>query len=124
MGVVAQHFRPEFINRVDDIVVFQPLNRAQVGEIAKLQFEILKRRLADQDIEITLSAAAIDKLVEEGYDPVYGARPLKRVIQRRVENPLAQKILAGVFPPGCAVEVEWHDGDFTFTRALAASAAN
>ena len=123
MGVVAQHFRPEFINRVDDIVVFHPLNRAQVAEIAILQFDILRQRLADQDIEITLTPAAIEKLVEEGYDPVYGARPLKRVIQKRVENPLAQKILGGVFPPGCAVEVEWQDGGFTFSRQLAASAA-
>ena len=123
MGVVAQHFRPEFINRVDDIVVFHPLNRAQVAEIAILQFDILRQRLADQDIEITLTPAAIEKLVEEGYDPVYGARPLKRVIQKRIENPLAQKILGGVFPPGCAVEVEWQDGGFTFSRQLAASAA-
>ena len=123
MGVVAQHFRPEFIDRVDDIVVFHALNRAQVAEIAILQFDILRQRLADQDIEITLTPAAIEKLVEEGYDPVYGARPLKRVIQKRIENPLAQKILGGVFPPGCAVEVEWQDGGFTFSRQLAASAA-
>ncbi|MCB1683372.1 MAG: AAA family ATPase, partial [Pseudomonadales bacterium] len=123
LGIVGQHFRPEFINRVDDIVVFHPLDRAQVAEIAKLQFDILQKRLADQDIEITLTTEAVGKLVDEGYDPVYGARPLKRVLQKRIENPLAQKILAGEFPPGCAVEVSWEDGAFRFDRAQLASAA-
>jgi len=116
MGVVAQHFRPEFINRVDDIVVFHPLNREQVREIATIQFDVLERRLADQDIQLTLSAEAIDALVEEGYDPVYGARPLKRVIQKQIENPLASRLLAGDFAPGEQVKVGFHDGVFTFSH--------
>ena len=116
MGVVAQHFRPEFINRVDDIVVFQPLSREQVREIAGIQFEVLKQRLADQDIDLTLTDGAIEALVEEGYDPVYGARPLKRVIQKRVENPLASRLLAGDFGPGDTIRVAFHEGAFTFSH--------
>jgi ATP-dependent Clp protease ATP-binding subunit ClpB len=116
MGVVAQHFRPEFINRVDDIVVFHPLNREQVRAIATIQFDVLERRLADQDIQLTLSPEAIDALVEEGYDPVYGARPLKRVIQKQIENPLASRLLAGDFAPGQQIKVGFHDGTFTFSH--------
>jgi ATP-dependent Clp protease ATP-binding subunit ClpB len=116
MGVVAQHFRPEFINRVDDIVVFQPLSREQVREIAGIQFEVLKQRLADQDIDLTLTDGAIEALVEEGYDPVYGARPLKRVIQKRVENPLASRLLAGDFGPGDTIRVAFHEGAYTFSH--------
>ncbi len=114
MGVVAQHFRPEFINRVDDIVVFHPLDRDQVRKIAAIQFDVLERRLADQEIELTLSQEAVDALVEEGYDPVYGARPLKRVIQKRIENPLASRLLAGDFAPGDMIRVGYHDGTYTF----------
>ncbi len=114
MGVVAQHFRPEFINRIDDIVVFQPLSREQVREIAGIQFKVLEQRLEDQDIRIELSEPAVEALVEEGYDPVYGARPLKRVIQRRVENPLASRLLAGDFSPGDVIHVGFHDGEFAF----------
>jgi len=120
MSEVQQHFRPEFINRIDDIVVFQPLSREQVSEIASIQFDVLRARLADQDIDIELTADAIDTLVEEGYDPVYGARPLKRVIQKRIENPLAQRILAGDFPPGSTVRITMTDGDFRFQSAKAA----
>jgi len=120
MGEVQQHFRPEFINRIDDIVVFQPLSREQVSEIASIQFDVLRARLADQDIDIELTADAIDTLVEEGYDPVYGARPLKRVIQKRIENPLAQRLLAGDFPPGSTVRITMTDGDFRFQSAKAA----
>ncbi|HEY5647509.1 MAG TPA: ATP-dependent chaperone ClpB, partial [Pseudomonadales bacterium] len=120
MGEVQQHFRPEFINRVDDIVVFQPLSRDQVGEIASIQFDVLRARLADQDINIELTQEAVGALVEEGYDPVYGARPLKRVIQKRIENPLAQRILAGDFPPGSTIYVTMTDGGFRFQAARAA----
>jgi ATP-dependent Clp protease ATP-binding subunit ClpB len=116
MGVVAQHFRPEFINRVDDIVVFHPLSREQVREIATIQFRVLEERLRDQEIELRLSDAAVDALVEEGYDPVYGARPLKRVIQKQIENPLASSLLAGEFAPGDAVRIEFEDGRFVFGR--------
>ena len=114
MGVVAQHFRPEFINRVDDIVVFHPLTRDQVGAIATIQFQVLEQRLAEQEIELALSEDATEALVEEGYDPVYGARPLKRVIQRRIENPLATRLLSGEFGPGDTVRVGFEDGAFTF----------
>ncbi len=116
MGVVAQHFRPEFINRVDDIVVFHPLSRDDVRSIAGIQFEVLKARLAEQDMELVLQPDAADALVEEGYDPVYGARPLKRVIQKRVENPLANRLLAGDFVPGDAIHVRVADGEFTFSK--------
>ncbi len=114
MGVVAQHFRPEFINRIDDLVVFHPLDREQVRQIAEIQFQVLERRLEDQDIRIVLAPEAVDALVEEGYDPVYGARPLKRVIQRRVENPLASRLLAGDFGPGDTVRIGFADGAFSF----------
>ena len=121
MGVVSQHFRPEFLNRVDDIVVFHPLSREDVEQIAGIQFDILRARLGEQDLDIQLSAEAIGALVAEGYDPVYGARPLKRVLQKRVENPLAAKLLGGEFGPGDVVNVQFHDGEFTF-RATAADA--
>ena len=114
LGVVSQHFRPEFINRVDDMVVFHALARTHVRRIAELQFDILRARLEDQDIAIELTRHAVDALVEEGYDPVYGARPLKRVIQKRIENPLAAKLLGGAFTPGQSVRVDCAGGDFSF----------
>ncbi len=114
MGVVAQHFRPEFINRIDDIVVFHPLSAADVRQIATIQFQVLGQRLEEQDIRLALTPAAIDALVLEGYDPVYGARPLKRVIQKRIENPLATRLLRGDFGPGDRVSVEYEDETFTF----------
>lgn len=117
MGVVAQHFRPEFLNRVDDSVVFHPLALEHVGKIAEIQFDILRGRLGEQDLDITLSEAASTALVTEGYDPVYGARPLKRVIQRRVENPLATKLLAGEFGPGDVIDVQFGDGLFLFHKS-------
>jgi ATP-dependent Clp protease ATP-binding subunit ClpB len=120
MGVVAQHFRPEFINRVDDLVVFHPLGRDEVAQIAGLQIDILRHRLGEQDLSIELSEAALEALVEEGYDPVYGARPLKRVIQKRIENPLAQRLLSGEFPPGEVIEVGCVDGEFAFSGKRAA----
>ncbi len=100
MGVVTQHFRPEFLNRVDDVVVFHPLARDQIKGIARIQLEILQRRLADTDIELEIDEDALDFLCQVGYDPVYGARPLKRAIQRYVENPLAQEILSGRYGAG------------------------
>ena len=105
MGVVAQHFRPEFVNRVDDIVVFHPLAREHMRGIAEIQLNLLGERLAEQGIALDFEAAALDALIEEGYDPVYGARPLKRVLQHRLENPLAQALLAGSFVNGDVVQV-------------------
>jgi ATP-dependent Clp protease ATP-binding subunit ClpB len=105
MDVVGQHFRPEFINRVDDVVVFHPLSREHIRKIVDIQLGYLHDRLADRDMRIELSDAARDKLAEAGFDPVYGARPLKRAIQQQVENPLAQEILQGKFKPGDVIEV-------------------
>jgi len=106
MEVVAQHFRPEFINRVDDVVVFHALGREQIRIIVEIQLAHLRRRLAERDMQLELSDAAVDRLAEAGFDPVYGARPLKRAIQQQVENPLAQRILRGEFGPGVTVRVD------------------
>ncbi len=110
MEVVGQHFRPEFINRVDETVVFHPLGREQIRKIAGIQIEHLRRRLEDRELALDISDAALDLLGEAGFDPVYGARPLKRAIQHQLENPLAQKILAGEFSPGDTIKVD-ADGD-------------
>ena len=115
MEEVRNTFRPEFINRVDDTVVFHRLGREHMAQIAAIQFAVLRVRLAEQDLQIDIDDDALAALVNEGYDPVYGARPLKRVIQKRIENPLAQRILAGEFPPGATINVEENDGDFNFT---------
>ena len=123
LGVVRRHFRPEFINRIDDLVVFHSLDKAQVGRIAELQVELLRGRLQQQDVSISLADAARDALVEEGYDPVYGARPLKRVIQTRIENPLATKLLAGEVGPGDEVQVDYGEGAFSFRAGKTAEAA-
>ncbi len=125
MDVVAGHFRPEFINRIDDVVVFHPLGREQIRAIADLQIDILRRRLAEREIGLELTVAALDRIGEAGFDPVYGARPLKRAIQTRLENPLAQEILAGHFSPGDVVHID-ASGDhleFTSSRGDTASAA-
>jgi ATP-dependent Clp protease ATP-binding subunit ClpB len=105
MEIVSQHFRPEFINRVDDVVVFHPLGRGHIRRIVDIQLGYLHERLADREMKIVLSDAARDRLAEAGFDPVYGARPLKRAIQQQVENPLAQEILKGKFKPGDTIEV-------------------
>jgi len=106
MEVVSQHFRPEFINRVDDVVVFHALGREQIRVIVEIQLAHLRARLAERDMQLELSDAALDRLAEAGFDPVYGARPLKRAIQQQVENPLAQRILRGEFGPGTTVRVD------------------
>lgn len=106
MDVVGKHFRPEFINRVDEIVVFHPLNKEQIREITRLQVERLRKRLQEKDLQLQVSDAALDYLAEAGFDPVYGARPLKRAVQQNLENPLAQDILSGKFLPGDQIRVE------------------
>ncbi len=115
MGVVASQFRPEFINRVDESVVFHPLEQSQIRGIAGIQLEGLKRRLAERDLSITLSDAVLDHLAEAGFDPVYGARPLKRAIQQLIENPLAQRILEGDFAPGDTITGELQDQQIIFS---------
>jgi ATP-dependent Clp protease ATP-binding subunit ClpB len=114
MDIVSQHFRPEFLNRIDDVVVFHPLGRKQIHAIATLQIEILRRRLRERDLGLEMSEAAFDLLGAAGFDPVYGARPLKRAIQQLIENPLAQQILSGHFLPGDTVRVEAQDGRLVF----------
>jgi ATP-dependent Clp protease ATP-binding subunit ClpB len=121
MEIVGGHFRPEFINRIDDVVVFHPLGREQIRAIAGLQLDILRQRLQERDISLLLTDAALDLLGEAGFDPVYGARPLKRAIQSQLENPLAQEILAGRFGPGSQVQVDARDGQMVFTAGQGAS---
>ncbi len=110
MEEVGQHFRPEFINRIDDVVVFHPLLREQIHAIAKIQLAHLHARLAERDMKLEVSDAALDLIAEAGFDPVYGARPLKRVIQQQIENSLAQDILSGHFKGGDTIKVDV-DGD-------------
>ena len=117
MDVVGSHFRPEFVNRIDDLVVFHPLGREHIRKIVDIQLSYLHDRLADRDIGIHLSDAARDKLADAGFDPVYGARPLKRAIQQQVENPLAQEILQGRFKPGDVIEVGVDDDRLDFRSA-------
>ena len=117
MELVGQHFRPEFINRLDESVVFHPLDKAEIRQIASLQVDVLAQRLADQDIAFTISDDALDFLGEVGFDPVYGARPLKRAIQAELENPLSQKILAAEFVPGDEVEAGLSEGIIIFIKS-------
>jgi ATP-dependent Clp protease ATP-binding subunit ClpB len=114
MEVVSDHFRPEFLNRIDDVVVFHPLGREQVRAIADIQLSDLRQRLAEREMTLSLSDAAMDKLANAGFDPVYGARPLKRAIQQEIENPLAKRILAGELGPGDGVAVDAKDIGFEF----------
>jgi len=116
MGVVQAHFRPEFINRLDDIVVFHPLDKAQIREIARIQTRYLAKRLAERQISLEIEDSALMLLGNVGFDPVYGARPLKRAIQTQLENPLAQKILSGEFGPGDAVRVVAEGGHLAFHK--------
>ncbi|HEY3858380.1 MAG TPA: ATP-dependent chaperone ClpB [Gammaproteobacteria bacterium] len=120
MEIVGGHFRPEFINRVDETVVFHPLGQSQIRSIARIQIQHLVQRLADRDIALKVSDSALDKLGKAGFDPVYGARPLKRAVQQQLENPLAQKLLAGEFGPGDTISIEARDIGFEFTKAKSA----
>jgi ATP-dependent Clp protease ATP-binding subunit ClpB len=124
MEIVSQHFRPEFLNRIDDVVVFHPLQREQIRRIVGIQVAHLQKRLRDREIELALEDSALDRLADAGFDPVYGARPLKRAIQQQLENPLAQRILAGDFGPGDTIRVGAPEvGRLAFTRAKSAAAA-
>ncbi|AVO54242.1 ATP-dependent chaperone ClpB [Ectopseudomonas mendocina] len=114
MDAVSSHFRPEFINRIDEVVVFEPLGREQIAGIAEIQLKRLRGRLAERELSLELTPEALDKLIAVGYDPVYGARPLKRAIQRWIENPLAQRILAGDFAPGAQVKARVEGEEIVF----------
>ncbi len=118
MEIVRHAFRPEFINRLDEIVVFHSLQQEQIRAIARIQVRYLQDRLADREMRLEVNDAALDHLGEAGFDPVYGARPLKRAIRAQLENPLAQEILAGKFGPGDIIEVGLSDGALTFERVL------
>ncbi|KUM40117.1 ATP-dependent chaperone ClpB [Pseudomonas sp. EpS/L25] len=115
MDAVASHFRPEFVNRIDEVVVFEPLGREQIAGIAEIQLQHLRQRLAERDLQLELTPEALDKLVAVGYDPVYGARPLKRAIQRWIENPLAQRILSGAFAPGSRIQGRVEGDEIVFS---------
>jgi len=117
LGVVSQHFRPEFINRVDELVVFHPLGREQIRSITSIQTQYLRARLRERQMDMELTEAALDKLGEAGFDPVYGARPLKRAIQQAVENPLSKKILSGEFVPGDVIMVDVSGGELGFRKS-------
>jgi ATP-dependent Clp protease ATP-binding subunit ClpB len=117
MGAVQAHFRPEFINRVDEIVVFRPLDKAQIRHIARIQCDYLAKRLAERQLSLSLSDKALELIGNVGFDPVYGARPLKRAIQQQLENPLAKDILAGKFQPGDVISVDAQGGHLVFAKA-------
>jgi ATP-dependent Clp protease ATP-binding subunit ClpB len=114
LEIVGAHFRPEMLNRIDELVVFHPLGKNHVAKIADLQLQRLRSRLTERELDMHLSDAAIELVVADGYDPVYGARPLKRSIQRNLENPLAQELLAGKFLPGQTIKVDAADGQLKF----------
>ena len=117
MNSVNQHFRPEFVNRIDEIVVFHPLGQEQMAGIADIQLSRLRKRLQERDMDIVLSDEAMTKLIAVGYDPVYGARPLKRAIQQEIENPLSVKLLSGEFVAGDTIKVDVDEqGNFTFDK--------
>jgi ATP-dependent Clp protease ATP-binding subunit ClpB len=123
MEVVGQHFRPEFVNRIDDVVVFHPLDAAHLRKIVDIQLRFLHDRLAERDMSLSLDDAARERLADAGFDPVYGARPLKRAIQQQLENPLAQRILSGAFGPGDTIRVTAKAGGLDFVKGESAAAA-
>ena len=119
---MREHFRPEFLNRLDEIVEFEPLSREQIAEIVDLQLERLRARLAERGIRLELTDESKELLAEQGWDPTYGARPLKRAIQRSLENPLALRLLEGEFADGDTIRVDVADGELSFEKAAAADA--
>ncbi|HJW56046.1 MAG TPA: ATP-dependent chaperone ClpB [Burkholderiaceae bacterium] len=119
MAEVKTHFRPEFINRIDEIVVFHALDEKNIGAIAKIQLQVLEQRLAKMEMALTMSDSALQKIAEAGFDPVYGARPLKRAIQQQIENPLSRMILEGRFGPKDMIQVDVRNGALVFEKAAA-----
>jgi ATP-dependent Clp protease ATP-binding subunit ClpB len=115
---VKSHFRPEFLNRIDETVVFHALDRTQIEAIARIQLQLLEARLEKMDLKLDVSPAALAELAKVGFDPVFGARPLKRAIQQRVENPVAKLILEGKFGPKDVIPVDVDGGEFVFTRIV------
>jgi len=115
MALLKTAFRPEFLNRLDETVLFKPLGHAQIAAIVRLQLEDLRARLAEQDLALELDDAALAWLADKGFDPVYGARPVKRAIQRALETPIVRKIVAGAYPPGATVRVTAADGELALS---------
>ena len=120
---LREAFRPEFLNRIDEIIVFEPLTEKELAQIVELMLHEVLKRLSDREVAFEVTEAAKAELVKEGYDRVYGARPLRRTVQRRIENPLARRILAGDFTEGDTIRVDYADGDFTFAKSAAAQPA-
>jgi ATP-dependent Clp protease ATP-binding subunit ClpB len=108
-------FLPEFLNRIDETIVFHPLERSEIRKIVDLQLTQLEKLLADRDLGLEVTDAARQEIANRGYDPTYGARPLKRVIQQEIQNPLASELLKGAFPEGSTVRIDFDGSDFTFT---------
>jgi len=123
MGEVKTHFRPEFVNRIDEVVVFHALAEDNIKSIARIQLDILKNRLSKMDYAMEVSDAALAELAKVGFDPVYGARPLKRAIQSEIENPLAKAILEGRFAPQDTIVADWRGGAMTFEKKKTARRA-
>jgi len=115
---VKSHFRPEFLNRIDETVVFHALDRDNIASIAKIQLKVLEARLEKLEMKLDVSPAALAELAKVGFDPVFGARPLKRAIQHRIENPVSKLILQGRFGPKDVIPVDVEDGEFSFERVV------
>jgi ATP-dependent Clp protease ATP-binding subunit ClpB len=115
---VKQHFRPEFLNRIDEAVVFHALDAKNIEAIAKIQLRVLETRLEKMDMKLDVTPKALAQLAKAGFDPVFGARPLKREIQRRIENPVAKLILEGRFGPKDVIPVDFSGDAFTFERVV------
>jgi ATP-dependent Clp protease ATP-binding subunit ClpB len=114
MNEVSHHFKPEFINRIDESVVFHPLLAEQIQQIAGIQIQSLAKRLAEQDLKLSVSSEALELIAQAGFDPIFGARPLKRAIQKGLENPLAQKLLANEFTAGNTINIVAENGTLVF----------
>jgi len=116
MAELKRHFRPEFLNRVDDVIIFQSLDEAELERIVGIQLDRLQKRLAQQNLTLDVDAAAKKVLAKEGYDPQFGARPLKRAVQERILNPLSLRLLEGEFKPGDRIKVRASDGELTLAK--------
>jgi ATP-dependent Clp protease ATP-binding subunit ClpB len=116
MGAMNAHFLPEFLNRIDETIIFHPLKPDQIRKIVLLQVDRLRKQLSQKNIELEVTGAAVDAIAEQGYDPTFGARPLKRVIQQRIQNPLAVEMLKREFEEGSRVQIDFQEGEFTFER--------
>jgi ATP-dependent Clp protease ATP-binding subunit ClpB len=123
IAVLRDHFRPEFLNRIDEVIVFKALTEDQLTAIVDIQLKRLENRLADRRVHLVVTDAARKLLAQRGWDPVYGARPLKRAIQRLVQDPLAMMLLEGKFGEGDTITVDAKGGDITFTRSATAAPA-